>query len=214
MTKTKYIRITAEEQARLTPAGIIQLLKDGNKDYVENNLTIRNTTERIKEAANEQYPIAVIISCIDSRIPVADVFHKGIGDIFIIRIAGNIVNEDIIGSIEYGCKVSGAKVVVVLGHTNCGAIKHAVNNVRLGYITSVLSKIYPAINDVKQTFKGDQSADNKDFLNAVYLKNVEFSINDIRYKSPILKEMEDKGEIIITGAIYDMYTGRVDFFEE
>ncbi len=205
--------LTAEEQSQLTPSRVIEILKEGNKDFINDNLTVRNNTERVRNAALGQYPKAVILSCLDSRVPVEDVFHRGIGDIFVARVAGNIVNPDILGSIEYGCKVSGAKVVMVLGHEYCGAIKSAINNVELGNITGLLEKIKPAVTEAKVDFTGEQSAKNPAFVEAVCHHNIELVVKEIREKSPILKEMEDNGEIAIIGAVYDMDTGKVDFFE-
>lgn len=138
-----------EIQAKLTPDLVLDILKKRNQEYVDDNLTIRNTSARIRKASLGQYPGAVILSCLDSRVPVEDVFHCGIGDLFVARVAGNIANEDILGSLEYGCKVSGAKLIVVLGHEHCGAIKSAIDNVKLGNITALLSKIRPALDSIK-----------------------------------------------------------------
>lgn len=214
MTKKLMKVLTAEDQSKLTPAEVIQILKDGNKDFIENQLTVRNNTKRIRATADEQYPIAVIVACMDSRIPVSDVFHRGIGDLFVIRVAGNIVNPDILGSIEYGCKVSGSKVVVILGHESCGAIEAAVEEVEMGNITGLLSKIQPAINKAKGLYKGQQTVENPHFVNYICRCNIDLALQEIQDKSPILREMEERGEIIITGAIYDMHTGKVDFFNE
>ncbi len=205
--------LSEEEQAALTPEEVIRILKQGNKDFTEDNLTVRNNTERVRDAAMGQYPKAVVLSCLDSRVPVEDVFHRGIGDIFVARVAGNIVNPDILGSLEYACKVSGSKAVVVLGHQYCGAIKSAISDVKLGNITTLLEKIQPAVKNVEHNYAGEVSAGNPDFVEAVCRQNVEHSVKQIREKSPILKEMEDKGEIKIVGAVYDMETGVVDFFE-
>lgn len=189
----------------------MDILKQGNKEFTEDALTIRNTTERVRDAALGQYPKAVILSCLDSRVPVEDVFHRGIGDVFVARVAGNIVNPEILGSLEYACKVSGAKLVVVLGHEYCGAIKSAIDDVKLGNITPLLSKIRPAVLELKDEFAGEQTSKNSDFVEAVCHKNVEMTIQEIRKESPILKEMEDNGEIKIVGAVYDMETGIVTF---
>lgn len=203
--------LTKEEQQKLTPKEVVQILKDGNKDFRENNLTILNTTQRVRDAALGQYPIAAVLSCLDSRVPVEDVFHRGIGDIFVARVAGNIVNEDILGSLEYACKVSGAKVVLVLGHEYCGAIKSAIDDVKLGNITALLAKIQPAVKQASERFETDKTSSNPKFVEAVCDDNVELSIKEIREKSPILKEMEEKGEIVIIGGVYDIKTGNVDF---
>jgi len=173
---------------------------------------IRNTSSRIRNAALGQYPGAVVLSCMDSRVPVEDVFHRGIGDVFVIRVAGNIINKDILGSMEYGCKAAGAKVIVVLGHEYCGAIKSAIDDVKLGNITALLQKISPAINNLPN-FKGERKASNPEFVAAVCDENVLLAINNIRKQSPILKQMEADKQIMIVGATYDMKTGKVDFFK-
>jgi carbonic anhydrase len=202
--------LTAEEQAQLTPDSVIQSLKDGNRRFVSNDLTARDHTVQIRKATNGQYPKAVILSCLDSRIPVEDVFDKGIGDLFVARVAGNFVNEDILGSMEFGCKVAGSKLILVLGHEHCGAVKAAVDNVKLGNITAMLTKIRPVVEQLSH-YEGDKSSSNPEFVHMVCEQNVIKTINDIRQNSPILKEMEDNGEIKIIGGVYDMDTGKVDF---
>ncbi len=206
--------LTAEEQAKLTPKEVLHILKKGNEEFIHDRLTIRNNSQRIRSAATGQYPKAVVVSCLDSRVPVEDVFHRGIGDIFVARVAGNIINEDILGSLEYACKVSGSKLVLVLGHEYCGAITSAIKNVELGNITALLSKIKPAVQKAFDSFVGEKSATNPTFVEAVCYKNVKLAIEEIRLKSPVLKEMEDKDEIMIIGGVYDMETGKVDFLEE
>jgi len=203
--------LTAEQQAKLTPQEVLDTLERRNQDFVNDNLTIRNNTQRVRDAAIGQYPKAVILSCLDSRVPVEDVFHCGIGDIFVARVAGNIANEDILGSLEYACKVSGSKVIVVLGHEYCGAIKSAIKDVKLGNITPLLKKIRPAVVSAGKGFQGEKTADNPAFVEAVCHENVNLTISEIIRRSPILKEMENKGEIKIAGAVYDMETGKVTF---
>jgi carbonic anhydrase len=203
--------LNKEAQSRLTPDFVLNTLKEGNLDYIGDNLVVRNTSERIRKASVGQYPAAVILSCLDSRVPVEDVFHCGIGDLFVARVAGNISNEDILGSLEYGCKVSGARLIVVLGHEYCGAVKSAIDNVKLGNITALLSKIRPAVIQT-DSFPGEKSSKNPDFVEAVCRRNILNTIKAIRMKSQILMEMENKGEIKIVGAEYHMGTGRVDFF--
>lgn len=203
--------LTKEEQQKLTPDEVIEDLKSGNIDFVEDNLTVRNSSGRVRNAALGQYPEAVVLSCLDSRVPVEDVFHKAIGEIFVARVAGNIVNDDILGSLEYACKVSGSKVIVVLGHEYCGAIKSSIEGVKLGFVTSVLEKIDPAIAVAKEHYKGEFTAKNPEFVDQVCKYNVINSINKIRNTSTILNEMEEKNEIKIVGAIYDMKTGKVEF---
>ena len=202
--------LTAEEQKALTPDYVIQSLKDGNKRYMKNDLTLRDHSALVRDASQGQYPKAVIISCLDSRVPVGDVFDKGIGDLFVGRVAGNFVNEDLLGSAEYGCKVSGAKLVLVLGHESCGAIKSAIDDVKMGNITAMLAKIKPAIAK-SQDFKGEKKSKNPEFVEYVAKNNVLQTIETIRAQSPILKEMEDKGEIKIIGGYYDLHTGEVIF---
>lgn len=205
--------LTKEEQAKLTPTDVLKRMMKGNLDFTKDNLTVRNTAERVRKSSLGQYPKAVVLSCLDSRVPVEDVFHSGIGNLFVARVAGNIINDDILGSLEYSCKVSGAKLVVVLGHEYCGAVKSAIDNVKLGNITTLLQKINPAITTAKASFKGDAVSSNPEFVEAVCDENVKLSIKEIRRRSPILKEMETKGEIMIVGAVYDMNSGKVEIFE-
>lgn len=204
--------LTKDIQAHLTPDYILHTLKKRNSDYSEGKLTIVNTPERIQQTALAQYPAAVVLSCIDSRVPVEDIFHSGIGDLFVIRVAGNICNEDILGSLEYACKVSGVPLIVVLGHEHCGAIKSALQKVELGNITTLLAKIKPAILDV-EPFTGEKNEKNPDYMKAVSRANIRHTIEDIRKNSPLLKEMEDSKKIKIVGAEYLMDTGKVDFFD-
>ncbi|MES2458914.1 MAG: carbonic anhydrase family protein [Bacteroidota bacterium] len=201
---------TAEEQHALTPDMVIDRLKKGNLRYVQNDLTARDHSAMVRNAAKGQYPKAVVISCLDSRVPVADIFDKGIGDLFVGRVAGNFVNEDLLGSIEYGCKVSGAKLVLVLGHESCGAIKAAIDDVKLGNITAMLSKIKPAVKR-SQDFKGEKTAKNNVFVEYVAKNNVMETVAKIRSGSEILREMEAAGEIKIIGAYYHLSSGVVDF---
>jgi carbonic anhydrase len=194
----------------MTPDEILAKLKRGNKNFSKGLMTARNYRNEQKTTAKGQFPAAVILSCIDSRAPAEVIMDLGIGDIFNVRVAGNIANEDILGSMEFACKVAGAKVVLVMGHTACGAIKGAIDNVELGNLTGLLAKIKPA---VKATiFKGDQSSKNAAFVDAVAQKNVELTIGDIRKQSAVLAELESKGAIKIAGSMYNLETGIVDFF--
>lgn len=201
--------LTKDEQDALTPDEVIKSLKEGNKRFTSNDLTARDHNAQVRKTVNGQFPKAVILSCVDSRVPVEDVFDKGIGDIFVARVAGNFVNVDILGSMEFGCKVSGSKVILVLGHEHCGAVKAAIDDVKLGNITDMLTKIRPAVDTV--SYDGDRTSGNEEFVHMVCEENVRKTMNDIREKSPILKEMEDNGEIKIVGGVYDMDTGAVDF---
>ena len=204
--------LTQTLQSKLNPDTVLAILKHRNEEYAADKLTVRNTSERIRKASLGQHPAAVILSCLDSRVPVEDVFHSGIGDLFVARVAGNISNDDILGSLEYGCKVSKAKLIVVLGHEHCGAIKSAVDGVKLGNITTLLAKIKPAIESLKD-FKGERSSKNLAYLEAVTKQNVSATIANIRRNSPILKEMEANGELKIVGAEYHMETGKVEFLK-
>jgi carbonic anhydrase len=206
--------LTAEQQAKITPHLAIQLLKDGNKRFVENTKINRNLMEQVNQTSEGQYPFATILSCIDSRVSAELVFDQGIGDIFSIRIAGNIVNKDILGSMEFASKVAGTKAIVVLGHTNCGAVKGACDGVELGNLTHLLDKITPAmdlIGDPKE--KSLRNSKNIDFVDAVANANVDRTVDMIRKNSPILAEMEQSGLIKLVSGMYDIQTGVVTFHE-
>jgi carbonic anhydrase len=205
--------LSADEQRKLTPDEVLQSLKEGNKRFASGSLTVRDHSKQIRAALNGQYPKAIILSCIDSRVPVEDVFDKGIGDLFVARVAGNIVNEDILGSMEFSCKVSGAKLVLVIGHEYCGAIKGAIDNVRLGNLTLLLDKIAPAIRSCEHGYHGEKTSKNPEFVDLVIKENVKVTVEVIRRRSQILREMEEQGEIRIVGAYYDMDNGEVTFFD-
>jgi len=185
--------LTAAEQQALTPDAVIQSLKEGNQRYMNNDLTERDHSALVRDAVAGQYPKAVILSCLDSRVNVEDVFDRGIGDLFVARVAGNFVNEDMLGSMEFGCKVSGAKLILVLGHESCGAIKAAIDDVKLGNITAMLAKIKPAV-EKSRDFVGEKTSANSDFVDCVAKQNIANTIENIRLKGPILKEMEKMGK--------------------
>ena len=212
VTPLVYKVLTAEEQAALTPEKILAALKAGNKRFMRNEITARDHSAQVRNSTKGQFPKAVILSCLDSRVPVEDVFDRGIGDIFVGRVAGNFVNEDLLGSMEFGCKVAGAKLILVMGHEHCGAVKAAIDDVELGNITAMLSKIKPAVELVSD-FEGEKTSKNEAFVHAVCESNVKNTINQIRINSPILKEMEDNGEIKIVGAVYDLDDGEVTFLD-
>lgn len=205
--------LTAADQQSTPPDKIIQNLKDGNRNYRNNQLTSMDDTLMMQETVQGQYPEAFILACIDSRVPVEKVFDKGIGDLFVGRVAGNIVDADMLGSMEYGCKVAGAKLIVVLGHEACGAVKAAADKEELGNITGMLARIKPALEQ-SEGIPGDHNSKNAAFIASVVQHNIRNSIQEIRAKSPVLKEMEDKGEIKIVGAYYHLATGEVTFFED
>ncbi len=193
---------TKEFQENLTPEQAIEVLKEGNVRFMDNLKKQRNLTDLVSETSAGQYPFAVVLSCIDSRVPVEVVFDQGIGDMFSVRVAGNIANEDILGSMEYACKVAGSKLLLVMGHTKCGAVTSACQGVELGNITPLLSKIKPAV----------QASSNIEDVDAVAKVNVELTMERIRKESAILNEMEQNGEIKMVGAMYSVETGEVTFF--
>lgn len=198
---------TKSTQDNITPKEAQSILAEGNNRFIKNSKAERNLKDQVVKTSNGQYPFAVVLSCIDSRVPAELVFDQGIGDIFSVRVAGNIVNEDVLGSMEYACKVAGSKLLVVLGHTKCGAVTAACKNVELGNITPLLKKINPAVTLIKAE-KGDL---NDEAIEEVSIANVKISMDRIREESPILADMESNGEINIVGAIYNVSTGLVDF---
>src|SRR5262245_42542619 len=194
----------------MTPDQVIGLMKQGNERFRKGERKDRNYLSEQKASAKGQYPAAVLLSCIDSRAPAEVIMNLGIGDVFNCRVAGNIENVDILGSMEFACKVAGAKVVLVMGHTACGAIKGAIDNAQLGNLTALLAQIKPAVQAT--TFAGERTAKNNAFVDAVARKNVELTIADIRKDSPVLADLEAKGAIKIVGAMYNLETGAVEFF--
>ncbi|MGB0891862.1 MAG: carbonic anhydrase family protein [Flavobacteriaceae bacterium] len=204
---------TKETQAALNPEMVIGLLKEGNSRFMNNTAVKRDLLDQVSDTSTGQYPFATILSCIDSRVSSELIFDQGIGDIFSARVAGNFVNEDILGSMEFACKLAGTKVVVVLGHTACGAVKGACDDAKLGNLTALLSKIKPAVEAVTEPKDASlRNSGNIDFVNSVAEKNVYLTIDNIRTQSPVLKEMEDEGTIKIVGAMYDIKDGSVTFY--
>jgi len=204
--------LTKEMQNAITPSFALDLLKDGNKRFVNNLKINRNLLQQANETSDGQHPFAVILSCIDSRTSAELIFDQGLGDILSVRIAGNIVNEDILGSMEFGCKVAGAKIIVVLGHTKCGAVKGACDNVALGNLTGLIAKIKPAVEQESVTSENRNSS-NGVFVENVAELNVSLSVKNILLKSPIIADMVKNGDIGIVGGIHDITTGEVKFFE-
>lgn len=202
---------TKETQEHLTPAKALEILKEGNKRFLNNLKANRDLLKQVNETSEGQHPFAVILSCIDSRTSAELIFDQGLGDIFSVRIAGNCVNEDILGSMEFACKVAGAKLIMVLGHSKCGAVKGACDDVRMGNLTALLNKIRPAVDDTKAA--GDRNSKNSTFVEAVAHRNVELAMEQIAERSPILKEMHAAGAIGIVGGMYDVNTGEVAFFQ-
>jgi carbonic anhydrase len=203
--------LTKEQQDALTPDNVIEALKAGNERFMNNDLPARDHSQQVRNSTLAQYPKAIVLSCVDSRVPVEDVFDRGIGDLFVARVAGNFVNEDILGSMEFACKVSGSKLILVMGHEHCGAVKAAIDDVKLGNITPMLTKIRPAVDAVE--YDGERTSSNQAFVHEVSESNVRNTMAQIRLRSPILKEMEDKGEIKIVGALYDMDNGAVTMLQ-
>jgi len=203
---------TKECQSSVTPEQVLERFKHGNQRFASGHGTQRNYAQQVRDTAKGQYPLGSVVSCIDSRAPAEIVLDQGIGDIFNARVAGNIVNEDILGSLEFASKVAGAKLIVVMGHTSCGAVKGACDNVQLGNLTGLLAKIQPAVAAVPNDGK-DRSSKNYEFVEMVAEQNVRQNVQLIRDRSPILKEMEDKGEIKIVGAMYDVASGSVEWYD-
>lgn len=204
---------TKETQAIITPQKAIDLLREGNQRFQQRSMAERNLIEQVSDTTNGQFPFATILSCIDSRVSSELIFDQGIGDIFSVRIAGNFVNEDILGSMEFACKLAGTKLVLVLGHTSCGAVKGACDHARLGNLTALINKIEPAVEAVKEPSDEQlRNSKNIDFVNSVAEKNVQLTIENIRKESPVLKEMEDNNEIMIVGGMYDISNGEVTFY--
>ncbi|MGB5378963.1 carbonic anhydrase family protein [Muriicola sp.] len=202
--------LTKEEQDALTPEEVLESLRAGNERFVRSDLTARDHSFQIRESADAQFPKAIVLSCVDSRVPVEDVFDKGIGDIFVARVAGNFVNDDILGSMEFATKVAGAKLILVLGHENCGAIHAAIDGAELGNITKMLTNIKPAIM-ISNVSQGPRNSKNRLFVHEVSENNVRIAMEQIVKHSELIKTMVKNGEIDIKGAVYDMDTGVVNF---
>ncbi len=205
---------TAESQSKLSPKEAIELLKEGNKRFVSREMRERDLLAQVEETSKGQFPFACIVGCIDSRVPATTVFDQGIGSLFVATVAGNIINEDILGSLEFGCAAAGSKAIVVLGHTSCGAVKGACDSVELGNLTSLLSKINASVKETTEpTDPADRNSSNLDFVNEVAKNNVYRSVEDIRIKSNVLRRLEEEGKITIVGAMYDVGTGKVSFLD-
>lgn len=206
----KNTAITKEVQMAFTPASVLEDLIEGNKRFVNNNNQTVDNASLINQTTTGQFPKAVVLSCIDSRVPVETVFDQAIGDIFVARVAGNFENVDILGSLEYSCKVAGSKLILVLGHESCGAVKAACDGVELGNITAMLGNILPAVKKSSDQVDGELNSSNIEFVSKTVENNVRLTIERIKERSPILKEMEDAGEIQIVGGVYMLSTGQVE----
>jgi carbonic anhydrase len=202
---------SAESQATVSPDKALQFLEEGNKRFVNNLKVNRDLLEQVNDTRAGQWPFAVILSCIDSRTSAELIFDQGLGDIFSVRIAGNILNEDILGSMEFATKVVGSKIIVVLGHSKCGAVKGACDHVQMGNLTNLLNKIQPAVHEEKTVIE-NRNSKNDEFVEKVASINVKLTMERIRNESPIIREMEEEGAIKIVGGMYDVETGVVDFY--
>jgi carbonic anhydrase len=204
--------MTRDSQAVITPENAIEILKQGNERFNTGNTLKRDMLAQVNQTSKGQFPFAAVVSCLDSRIPPAIVFDQGIGDLFVARVAGNFVNDDILGSLEFATKLAGAKLIVVMGHTECGAIKGACDGAQLGLLTTTLANITPAVEAVEGDYK-PRSSENTKFVHAVTEMNVQLTMQKLRERSVVLREMLDKGEIAMVGAIYDVSTGQVAFWK-
>jgi carbonic anhydrase len=207
----KYHTHTKASQAAVDPDMALQLLKDGNQRFLKRSMIHRTYEKQIEMTTTGQYPFAAVVSCIDSRIPTEIIFDQGIGDIFNARVAGNFVNRDILGSLEFACKLAGSKLIVIMGHTSCGAVKGACDHAKLGNLTAMLDNIMPAVDHVQTTEGEDRSSKNIEFVNKVAVQNVHLTIDRLKRDSPVLNDMIDFGEIKVVGAMYDVASGEVTF---
>ncbi len=204
--------LTQAEQQALTPDQVLEMLQAGNRRFMEGTLTLRDHSAQVRKAALGQFPKAIILSCVDSRVPVEDVFDRGIGDIFVTRNAGNFVNVDVLGGMEFACKVAGAKLILVMGHDDCGAVKGAIDNVKLGNLTAMLKNIRSSVKQVAKKV-GEGTSSDEQFVRKVTAQNVRDAIANIRSQSPVLVDLEKQGELKIVGGVYNMETGAVEFLE-
>lgn len=206
---------TQSIQQSFTPDAAVNALLEGNQRFVTNQTVGQDYSKQIAMTADGQYPFAAVVACIDSRVPVETVFDQGVGDIFTARVAGNFVNTDILGSLEFACKVAGSKAIVILGHTSCGAVKGACDNVELGNLTAMLANIEPAVKKVSAAVTEDtvKSSANPEFVQSVAEANVALTIEHLRKDSPVLKELEDNGDIKVVGAMYDVASGKVSLLD-
>ena len=212
LAETAGAALTREAQAAITPAKALEMLKQGNERFVSGKSIERDYLAQVKQTSGGQFPFAAVVSCLDSRIPPAIVFDRGIGDLFVARVAGNFVNDDILGSLEFATKLAGAKLILVMGHTECGAVKGACDAAQLGLLTATLANINPAVKAVQGNYT-PRNSQNDEFVQAVTEMNVLHTMQTLRDRSVVLREMIDKGEIGLVGAMYDVSSGRVIFYE-
>ena len=210
--ETASVALTREAQAAITPGKALEMLKQGNERFVSGKAIERDYLAQVKQTSKGQFPFAAVVSCLDSRIPPAIVFDRGIGDLFVARVAGNFVNDDILGSLEFATKLAGTKLIVVMGHTECGAIKGACDGAQLGLLTTTLANINPAVKAVQGDY-APRSSQNAKFVQAVTEMNVQLTMQTLRERSVVLREMIDNGDIGLVGAMYDVSTGKITFYE-
>lgn len=210
-TYSNNVTQTKDSQGALSSNDAVIMLNEGNQRFTEGQTLQRNLVEQITQTATGQYPFAAIVSCIDSRIPTEIIFDQGVGDIFNARVAGNFVNTDILGSLEFACKLAGSKLIVIMGHTSCGAVKGTCDHAELGNLTAMLSNITPSLENVSTEEGVDRSSKNLDFVNQVAVENVHLNIAKLKADSPVLNEMISNNEIDVVGAMYDVKTGKVTF---
>ncbi|MCC5940894.1 MAG: carbonic anhydrase [Balneolaceae bacterium] len=205
--------LTDEIRANMKPAEILQAFKDGNQRFTEGNLRRRKFVKEVSATSEKQTPYAIVHSCIDSRVPVETIFDARIGEIFSTRLAGNVINSDVLGGMEFATSLSGAKLILVMGHTRCGAVKGAADSAEFGHLTALVNKIKVAEGEAKSSFNGDADPNNYAYVDHLAKEYVKLAINQIRKESPVLKELEEKEAILIAGGMYNIGTGKVDFFE-
>lgn len=203
---------TKETQSSLTPEMAFQILKEGNERFVQNLTFNRDLLQQLNETSEGQFPFAVVLSCIDSRTSAELIFDQGLGDLFSIRIAGNIANEDILGSMEFACKIAGAKIIVVLGHRGCGAIMAACDDIKFGNVTALINKLKPAVARVREPTT-NRNSQNSEFVEDVAKANVFLTIANIKHRSEVLREMLENYQIAIVGGMYDTQTGKIEFYQ-
>ncbi len=205
--------LTDKKRAEMKPADVLQAFKDGNKRFVEGNLRKRVFAKEISATSEKQTPYAIVHSCIDSRVPVETIFDARIGELFSTRLAGNVINSDVLGGMEFATSLTGAKLILVMGHTRCGAVKGAADGAEFGHLTALVNKIKKAEKRAKKSFNGKADPNNYDYVDHLAREFVKLAIEQIRKESPVLRELEQDGSIMITGGLYNISSGKVDFFD-
>lgn len=205
--------LTDENRSNMIPSEVLQAFKDGNKRFLEGNLRRRKFIKEVSATSEKQTPYAIVHSCIDSRVPVETIFDARIGEIFSTRLAGNVINSDVLGGMEFATSISGAKLILVMGHTRCGAVKGAADSVEFGHLTALVNKIKVAEKSARKSYQGEVDPDNLDYVDHLAMEHVKLGIGQIRKESPVLRELEENGSLLIAGGMYDISNGKVEFFE-